>query len=485
MSGLGSGFRQGFKLGQQSVMGRRGGAGAGIPGMRRTAAPNGMGRNAGMGQNAGMGRTLGGNSGRASGGGYGGLGRLKLSRRLRRSLDPTSRIPAPPRIQLIDLPSNRRGGVRRLSTGRNYHGRLKPGQLGTGMGLGMTGRRNKQHRFHYPTHMIQAALAQGASMKDLAKAAYLTDLGFTQAKEDARKKRQKRRGEQEQEEEEEEEEPKSKGKGKGFGGFKGFDGFGSGYYHTDKEKKARRRGGRGSRGSKKRFDPAAVTFGLEKQRRRLVFDDEEDVDVYDYDAMENERKCVLYAAEHVYEICVGYDFVEIKKFLQRQEYAKRDAVVSFDFTSMDEQFVQYVTYEHNKYRSMMQSSNANQKQMDLLQAEQNADGSHYVNVYEFVYDEETRREGGEEQCFTFLQPFEICLDLNAQHNMIVNIKNEEFVESVFSVDFSNDADWNEVNEIVKDRQRNVIEKCVRLFEAKMCVHCENDTQYKMLLYRTE
>lgn len=110
-SGLGRGYQQGFKAGQQSMMGRM----RPYPGMRRGyPPPRGMGyyRRGGGGGGGGFGGGYrGGFGGRGLPPISGGLGSLPPAPRLRPLSN--SKVPLPPRIQLIDLPVGhpmRRGG---------------------------------------------------------------------------------------------------------------------------------------------------------------------------------------------------------------------------------------------------------------------------------------------------------------------------------------------------------------------------------------
>eukprot|EP00486_Rosalina_sp_Unknown_P011867 CAMPEP_0201585558 /NCGR_PEP_ID=MMETSP0190_2-20130828/123369_1 /ASSEMBLY_ACC=CAM_ASM_000263 /TAXON_ID=37353 /ORGANISM="Rosalina sp." /LENGTH=246 /DNA_ID=CAMNT_0048031735 /DNA_START=1 /DNA_END=738 /DNA_ORIENTATION=+ len=218
----------------------------------------------------------------------GGLGSLPPPPRIRPLSN--SKVPLPPRIQLIDLPaghpmrrssgsgSGRRYSARadvrrRLNSGQNNgYMNLHRGSLGTGMGIGMTGH---HHKYGMSTNFLQSAMQNGMSKKDLVKNALVADIALNAEEKEAKKQQEKNKN-------------KDSRDGDGFGGFNGFDGFGSGYLHTKEEKEAmkrRKRGGRG-RGSG-RMNPAGITFGLDdRERRRLIYD-EDDIDVYDYEDIEN------------------------------------------------------------------------------------------------------------------------------------------------------------------------------------------------------
>lgn len=345
---------------------------------------------------------------------------------------------------------------------------LHAGQLGTGMNIGMTGH---HHKYGMSTNFLQNALQNGMSKRDLVKDMMVTDIALNAEEKEAKKAQKKNKDSRD---------------GTGFEGFRGFDGFGSGYYHTKAEKEAMRRR-RGKRGGRGRMNPAAITFGLrDEERRRLIYD-ENDVDIYDYEDIENQRKCLLFQNDNVYEICVGYDYVDIKRFIKREEKLinvnsknnENENGIVVDI--VDDDFINYIGFEHSKYQSMMNNDNIYNK----LKLNDN-DYTHYINIYEFIYDDIAQEE---QQCFDHLIPFGICLSINDENEMIVNIENKDFdINNQFSFNFSNDADWNEIDEITineeKDDNNNVIEKCVRLFETKICMHCENDTEWKLLLYKT-
>mmetsp|Transcript_11867 Transcript_11867/g.10608 ORF Transcript_11867/g.10608 Transcript_11867/m.10608 type:complete len:140 (-) Transcript_11867:116-535(-) len=122
------------------------------------------------------------------------------------------------------------------------------------------------------------------------------------------------------------------------------------------------------------------------------------------------------------------------------------------------------------------------------------DYTHFINMYQFIYDDITENQNT--QCFNHLSPFGICLNINDENEMIVDIENKDYDKNnQFSFNFSNNVDWNEIDEIkmMDDDDSDshiVIEKCVRIFETKICVihescmHCENDTEWKLLLYKT-
>ena len=438
LRGQGRGFRKGFAMGQRSMKAAMGmGRMRPYPGMKRGYPP-------------------------PRGQGYykGGLGAISPSPGLK-PLSP-GQIPVPPRIQLIDLPSTH--PMRTGSRSANGVRRLHTGQLGTGLNIGMTGH---HHKYGMSTYALQNDVLNGATRNDVNQAAKLTSLGMKQLQNNEKKKQELAKemlggGKKK----------KGKNNGDGFNGFNGFDGFGSGYYHTKQEKEALRRGNR-----KGRFDPAAVTFGLENNRRRRLIYDIDDIDIYDYDDMENQKKCILFKNKSAYEICVGYDFVDIKQFIKREinilTKDKNDdekGLMLNNFDTEHDDFINYIGYEHTKYKSMMKNNNYIYDN----------DYTHFINVYEFIYDIDDNNE----KCFNYLEPFTICLNINDKNEMIVIIENEDS-DFEHNFNFSNNADWNEIDEIKIDKtNKNLVEKCVRLFETKICMHCENDSQWKLLLYKT-
>merc|ERR1719410_658088 len=139
----------------------------------------------------------------------GGLGALPRMPRIHmpRSIRG-SKVPPPPRIQLVDL-----GG----SAAR---------RLGVGLNIGMTG-----HHHHYKPSLNELSLlaSEGATKNQFKTAWDLTKVGM---KEEKREERDKRYAKEEQ----------AKKMNIGFNGFKGYDGFGSGYYDDTKGKKKKQKG---------------------------------------------------------------------------------------------------------------------------------------------------------------------------------------------------------------------------------------------------
>merc|ERR1719410_1661056 len=106
----------------------------------------------------------------------GGLGALPRMPRIRmpRSIRG-SKVPPPPRIQLVDL-----GG----SAAR---------RLGVGLNIGMTG-----HHHHYKpsTYALQALAAEGATKREFKEAYDLTKMGMKEEKREERKQRRKMKKEE-------------------------------------------------------------------------------------------------------------------------------------------------------------------------------------------------------------------------------------------------------------------------------------------------
>merc|ERR1712176_666888 len=80
-------------------------------------------------------------------------------------------------------------------------------------------------------------------------------------------------------------------------------------------------------------------------------------------------------------------------------------------------FVDYIGYENGKYESMM-NGNTN-----ALVVAVDDKYTHYISIYEFIYDEQN--VDANEQCFDYLEPFELCLLINDHNERIVWIENEE------------------------------------------------------------
>jgi len=312
-----------------------------------------------------------------------------------------------------------------------------------------------------PTGYIRAALSEGVNPEKIQQAGKLAAIGVADSLDKMKKQ------------------IKDNADG-GFGGFKGFDGFGSGYWSTKKEKEERKKN-KENEGKRNRIGPEAVTFGMEKVRRRLMVK-EQNVDIYGYGEMENERKCMVLKEKGVYEVCVGFDFVEIKKFIKREDRLVRKERNEAAYADLvDSEFMRYIGFEYAKYREMMKG---------MVEKKKNdKDYTHYLDVYEFVYDEGMNEEFNE-QCFVYLEPFRICLSVNNENEMMLEIEDEDMEENEkgnkYIFNFSNDHEWNEIDEIIGDDEQIVsVKKCVRLFQIKMCLNGTNDSKFKVLLYKTQ
>eukprot|EP01083_Nonionella_stella_P080197 220246_1 len=203
----------------------------------------------------------------------------------------------------------------------------------------------------------------------------------------------------------------------GFGGFRGFDGFGSGRLLETRGNRKRNRNGMNTEG---------LSFGIgENVRRRL--EDVEELDALGYD----EKKCVQYG---VYEICVGYGVVQVKEFVS-------------------------VTMN-------VEESKKKKKSMDEAPV--------YVEVYEFVYDNMN-------ECWSYLEPFVICLYMNDAQETIVAVQKEE---SEYSFNYSNDRQWSQINQMIGSNHLMSVQKCVDFLDMKMCIDGENNTKFKLIVYKT-
>merc|ERR1712129_39423 len=208
-------------------------------------------------------------------------------------------------IQLIDLYGGKmRSSAHQMEDGDNSihmygdldhrHGGGSSRRLGVGINIGMTG-----HHHHYKPSLNELSLlaSQGATERQFKEAYALTKVGMNEEKREEKEEEGKRI--------------------KRFGGFKGYDGFGSGYYDDDKGKKRDDDDG----GDEDDVVPG-VSAGVERGRRKLMVDSD-DMDIYEYDAMENERKCLVFGYNKVRQICVGHEYVEIKEFVKRKEKKKK------------------------------------------------------------------------------------------------------------------------------------------------------------------
>eukprot|EP01084_Bolivina_argentea_P148412 259470_1 len=295
-----------------------------------------------------------------------------------------------------------------------------------------------------------------------------------------------------------------RGRKKGYNGFKGLGtGFRRGYVAGKQSVRLRRRavqpngfagGVRGIRIPKVRLrkmrmgsvplppriqllDLQTSGRGFRRGRRGLISDIEQDIDVYDYGDMENEKKCMLYEGDNVYEICFGYDFVEIKKFIGRKERVlKGDYGLMRDLSMVD--MVGYVGYEYEKYKSMMNGDIGGVNGKMLLGGGDYRD-TYYVDLYEFVYVDV---DGDKEQCFMEFDIFDVCLGVGERSDMIVRVEGG-YDEREYRFNFSDDSDWNEVDEIIGNDGGKSTQKCVRLLEVKMCMIYENGLKFKILLYK--
>merc|ERR1712173_141140 len=150
---------------------------------------------------------------------------------------------------------------------------------------------------------------------------------------------------------------------------------------------------------------------------------------------------------------------------------------------LDADFMDYVGYEHGKYKSMMHGN----KQLVLKNDAMDDVYTHYVSVYEFIYD--AQNDDANEQCFGYLEPFELCLIVNDHDERIVWIENEEMDDehnNEYSFNFEDDHDWDEINEVIMNNDDDhvlSIEKCVRLFAIKMCVHSGHHYDFKAVVYK--
>merc|ERR1712032_1733296 len=97
--------------------------------------------------------------------------------------------------------------------------------------------------------------------------------------------------------------------------------------------------------------------------------------------MENERKCLVFGDSKVRQICVGHEYVEIKEFVKRKE--KKKPTESIDVNAVA--FMDYVGHENGKHESMMNGNDNNALAVTLNDGTQDA-YTHYVSVYEFIYD---------------------------------------------------------------------------------------------------
>merc|ERR1712087_740407 len=94
---------------------------------------------------------------------------------------------------------------------------------------------------------------------------------------------------------------------------------------------------------------------------------------------------------------------------------------------------------------------------------------HKVDVYEFVVG----GGHGEEQCLEVLWPMTVCLSV---HDETVHVSRNEEVREL---NFSHDEDWHQV-EARTGGGSSVVEKCVWAFEAKVCVQCQDRSEFTLL-----
>merc|ERR1739842_19121 len=99
-------------------------------------------------------------------------------------------------------------------------------------------------------------------------------------------------------------------------------------------------------------------------------------------------------------------------------------------------------YENGKYESMMNDNNND----NALVVAVDDNYTHYISIYEFIYGEQNL--DANEQCFDYLEPFELCLLINDDNERIVWIENEENNKQN-SFNFEQDSDWNEINQIIE------------------------------------
>merc|ERR1712013_238415 len=98
---------------------------------------------------------------------------------------------------------------------------------------------------------------------------------------------------------------------------------------------------------------------------------------------------------------------------------------------------------------------------------------HLLDVYQFVY----ALNGEGEQCLEVLSPMSVCLELD-EEEMTVRVSRGGDERGL---KFSDDEDWHTVDEITA--ADTVLEKCVWMFEAKVCVQCQDETEFTLLVHK--
>merc|ERR1712129_323100 len=97
-----------------------------------------------------------------------------------------------------------------------------------------------------------------------------------------------------------------------------------------------------------------------------------------------------------------------------------------------------------------------------------------VDVYVFEY----ALSGDAQQCFEALLPLSVCLELEEEKEMTVRVSREG---KGHGLQFSADDEWHSVDEITG--ADSIVEKCLWVFEAKVCVQCQDEMEFTLLVYK--
>eukprot|EP01083_Nonionella_stella_P013808 38837_1 len=201
------------------------------------------------------------------------------------------------------------------------------------------------------------------------------------------------------------------------------------------------------------------------------------------------RKCVLVGnIDGLQEICVGMDYIEIKRYVKRVRKEQLHDIIVEDvvdyglnmISNVSDVAVDYIDFENWKYKK-----GAYINEYKMVHKYQSSSVAYEFNLIENVEEEvyyATRYEvmvdllRGARQCWVFMEDerVQLCVTIDGKYKENGEVRFEvskgKIGEDVV-YDFNEDSDWDEVVTYSAD---GLVSKCVHLLQMKICIEIENE-----------
>ena len=224
-----------------------------------------------------------------------------------------------------------------------------------------------------------------------------------------------------------------------------------------------------NRDLKMRLQKPYVPYVPQNGRRFLLEDDD--------------RKCVLLGnIDGLHEVCIGADYVDIKRYVRRVMKSKAvNEVVDFEYdgnmiSNSSEVAVDWIDFENWKYRKCAlidehQSMSLGYKYSLIENVE---DEVYYAERYEFVIDFGMN----EEECWSLMDDVVIlCLVIHGEDSVGFKVSKQRRDSNEFVYGLNGNAHWDEVNVYLGD---DMVEKCTHFYDMKVCINVVENEETNQL-----